>query len=344
MNHRAAEIPAQFYALVDEIPRIGFKHHASSLISLVANNDPFVEKSIKDVPLPRGAKAKSALIISAGPSVRRKESIPRIHRVNYQGTIVATDGSYIACLKAGLIPDYVVTLDPHPMRMVRWFGDPDFENNAESDDYFARQDLDMEFRNNNIIHNRENIKLVDRYAPLTKLIVATSISESLRRRLSEAKFDMYWWNPLVDNPRQADSLTRRMYEMNRLPCMNTGGTVGSASWVFVATRLKMPMVGLVGMDFGYYEDTPLEKTQTYYELVHRLGSEERLENYFISTVFPLTGEKFYSDPTYFWYRQNFIELLNNAPSTKTFNCTEGGTLTEGPFKLAFLEDFLAQVR
>ena len=68
------------------------------------------------------------------------------------------------CLKSGIIPDYVLTLDPHPKRVVRWFGDYNFENNQLNDDYFARQDLDVDFRNNSIEQNLNNIELVNKHA------------------------------------------------------------------------------------------------------------------------------------------------------------------------------------
>ncbi len=36
----------------------------------------------------------------------------------------------------------------------------------------------------------------------------------------------------MDDPTQTGSLTRRLYEMNKLPCMNTGGNVGTTAWIF----------------------------------------------------------------------------------------------------------------
>lgn len=87
----------------------------------------------------------------------------------------------------------------------------------------------MDFRANSIRHNNENIELIDRHAALSKLVICTSSSQTVVERAEQAGFDAYWWNPLVDDPRSPDSVTRQLHGINRLPCMNTGGTVGTAA-------------------------------------------------------------------------------------------------------------------
>lgn len=328
-----------FEDIVNQIAQIGLNVHGGRIMEHATLNLPDKKKTIKQLAFLEGPKAQSGIVISAGPSVRRKKSIQKIVRAGYQGTVIVTDGSYIACLKAGLIPDFVVTLDPHPTRMVRWFGDHEFEKHTADDDYYTRQDLDIEFRKNSLKQNKEHINLVNKYGHLSKAIVGSTAPHNLVRRLKEARFDMYWWNPLVDDPTQPDSLTRKLYNINKLPCMNTGGTVGTAAWVFANSILKLPLVGLVGMDFGYYADTPIEKTQTYYELIAHFGGKENLRDCFIEYEFPLTKERFYTDPTYFWYRRNFLELFRKS-TTKTFNCTEGGTLVGEDLPSLTLESFL----
>ena len=147
---------------------------------------------------------------------------------------------------------------------------------------------------------------------------------------------------MVDDVKNSESLTRKLYQINKLPCLNTGGTVGTAAWVFASVILKLPCVALVGMDFGYSKkETPLTKTQTYYELVAHLGTSSGIEDYFIEYEFPLTKEKFYTDPTYFWYRKNFLELHEKA-SIQTINCTEGGTLIDPRIPCLRLEQFLKE--
>ncbi len=329
----------KFENIVAQIPTIGLKVHGERILEHALLNLEDLSKTIKDLPALDPVKSRSAIIISAGPSTNRRNSIRRIKESKYRGTTIVTDGSYVACLKAGLIPDFMLTLDPHPTRMVRWVGDHEFEKHIANDDYFTRQDLNIEFRKNSAQQNEEHIALVNQFGHLTKAIVASTAPRNLVRRLKEAQFDIYWWNPLVDDPTKPDSLTRKMHAVNKLPCLNTGGTVGTAAWVFGNSVLKTPRIGLVGMDFGYHRDNPIEKTQTYYELIEHLGGREELEQCFIEYEFPLTKEKFYTDPTYFWYRKNFLELFTQA-TTKAYNCTEGGTLIHDRIPCITLDDFI----
>jgi hypothetical protein len=312
-----------FEQVVQDVPKIGRENHSQTLLHHAQENLKYFKKSINDLKALPEIEKESAIVISAGPSVHKFNSINRI-RDNYKGKIISIDGAYVNCLKRGVIPDYVLSLDPHLKRIVRWFGDPNFEENMAGDDYFDRQDLDVEFRKNSINQNLANIKLVNEHAHKTKLILCSSAPPQVVDRAIEAGFDIYWWNPLVDNPSEPQSLTRKLYAVNKLPCMNTGGTVGTAAWVFASSILKIKSIGMVGMDLGYHMDTPYNMTQTYYELIQHVGLEN-LEKCFIRFTFPLTQVEYYTDPTYFWYRKNFLELLSKSNS-ENLNCTEGGTL------------------
>jgi len=332
-------IIAKFESIVNQITDIGRDLHSKNILDHARWNLPYVEKSIRDLPELPFEKRASAIVISAGPSVHKRNSIQRIKQSAYKGTIIVVDGAYIASLKQGLIPDFVLTLDPHPTRIVRWFGDSNFEENNKHDDYFQRQDLDLEFRKNTIQQNQYHIQLVNQYGFQTKAIVASTAPQNVVRRIYEAQFDRYWWNPLVDDPNSEKSLTRQLYDLNKLPCMNTGGTVGTAAWVFAHSILTIPKIAVLGMDFGYYADTPFKKTQTYYELVKHIGQEEDVQECFMEMEFPLTKEKFFIDPTYFWYRRNFLQLLAKSRA-KIFNCTEGGTLFGDQIECISLSEFL----
>jgi hypothetical protein len=340
-NSQGSIAVGPFHETVAKISRIGFTHYQHTLLDNVSANKTEVAKSLRDFKPSKNAE--SAIVISAGPSLHRQKSIQQIKTSGYSGHVVAVDGALVACLREGLVPDYVLTLDPHPTRIVSWFGDPNLEKNTEGDDYFIRQDLDVNFQINRRITNQEHIELVNRYGSKIKALVATTAPANVVKRLKEAHFDLYWWNPLVDNPLDPESLTRQMYRLISVPCMNTGGTVGNAAWVFAATRLPCKTIALTGMDFGYFQDTPYTKTQTYHELVQLNGGVKDLEQYFEQYRFPLTGEQFYTDPTYYWYRRNFLDLHKAAgKAITTVNCTEGGTLFIDGIPCLFLKDFLAR--
>lgn len=312
-----------FDELVASLPERGRAWHGETILANSTANLPHIVNSIRAVP----ERTERCLIISAGPSLYRAGMLDRIPR-GFDGTLVATDGAYIQCLRAGIVPDYVVTLDPHPTRMVRWFGDPELEKNMNGDDYFQRQDLDVAFRENQAATNAENITLVDRHrAPL---VIASTVAENVARRTDLHM--RYWFCPLVDDPVNPEGLTHRMMQATDLPAMNTGGTVGTAAWVFAHSILRSADIAVIGMDFGYYWDTPLEQTQSW----HMLGGNPE---YYPSHVNP-DGRRFFTDPTYYWYRQNFMELLTNNGATLT-NCSGAGLLAGPGVMWRRLEEWLA---
>lgn len=329
-----------FKGIMDEITSIGLDWHSETLVENSKWNKQFITQSIKDIALPQQEKAQSAIVISAGPSLYKNNILARIKASGYKGSIIAIDGSYVRCLKAGLVPDYVLTLDPHPTRIVRWFGDPDFECNLKGDDYFSRQDLDIAFRNNSNEENRRNIELVELHGKNQKLIICSSAPKNVVERTRAVGFDAYWWVPLVDNPGKPESLTRAMVKETKLPAMNTGGTVGTAAWVFALTALKIPKIAVVGMDLGYYKaDTSYQLTQTYAPLRDKVG-EDNLKDFFPEFTYPDTEEVFYTDPTYYWYRRNILDLIAASKST-LYNCTGGGTLVGDGVVCVGIDEFCA---
>lgn len=333
------QVSTEFEEIVGQLGEVNYRKYEEKLLINAKNNLPYQRQSLKKISPLSNLKKKSAIIISGGPSLHRKQSIKQILESNYEGCIIAVDASYAACLREGLIPDFVLSLDPHPTRMVRWFGDPNLEENSKNDDYFKRQDLDVEFRKRTEKNNQFNIELINKYGHLTKGIIASSIPPNVLNRLLEAKIDLYWWNPLVDDPYSEKSLTRRLYDINQLPALNTGGNVGTSAWVFAVDTLNIPKIALVGMDLGYYADTPYQMTQAYPQLVEFNGSVDNIEKYFIDYTFPLTQEKFYTDVTYYWYRRNFLQLYKRSRNL-TINCTEGGVLFDDNLPCATLKEFL----
>jgi hypothetical protein len=151
--------------------------------------------------------------------------------------------------------------------------------------------------------------------------------------------ECYWWNPMYDDYERPDSISRRLWEKNRLPCLNGGGNVGTAAWVLTHAVLGKRRIGLVGIDLGYAPGTPYEKTQYYPELVAMLG--DRHAEAFIHTLNPATGEIWFADPAYHWFRGVFLEMIAEADA-ETVNCTEGGLLFGPGLRHASLETFLGK--
>jgi hypothetical protein len=298
-----------------------------------------IARSILDLGEMQLGDGDTAIVVGAGPSLQRRRSLERLRASGFAGTIVAADGALGACLRVGLVPHVVVSVDPHPERIVRWFGDPALTE-APADDYFRRQEMDPVQREDELRANRALVELVDAYGPKIKVAVATSAAPAVVERCEQARMELYWWNPMYDDYDKPGSLSRRLWEDNGLPCLNGGGNVGTAAWVLTHAVLGKVRIGLVGMDFGYAPGTAYEKTQYYPELVQLLGN--RVTEAYTHVPNPYTGETWFCDPAYLWFRDVFLATVRQA-GCDTLNCTEGGILFGDGIEFVPLDEFLARM-
>ena len=316
-----------------------FERIAAAGLANAELNQPSIRRSVLELGRERLGEGDAALVVAAGPSLRRRGSLERLRASGFRGTIVAADGALGACLRAGVVPHVVVSVDPHRGRIVRWFGDPALTA-APADDYFRRQEMDAAHSRDEMGANRALVELVNRHGPAIRAAVATSAAPEVTARCAQAGMALYWWNPMYDDYDAADSLSRRLHRMNGLPCINGGGNVGTAAWVLAHAVLGKRRVGIVGMDLSYTPDTPYEKTQYYPELVELFG--DGFKDAFIHMENPALGETWFTDPAYYWYREVFLQMAGDA-GCETYNCTEGGLLFGPGIHTVPLEDFVQTV-
>lgn len=300
-------------------------------------NRPFIRRTIMDLERElAGRRPASSVVVGAGPSLHRKNPAAALREAGYAGAVVACDSALGYCLRNGLVPEFMVSVDSHPHRMIRWLGDPQLASRP-ADDYFTRQDLDP-IHQDEVKANDNLLELVNRHGPSINAILATSVDVQVTRRCLEAGMALYWWNPLYDDYEAPGSYSRQVYELTGAPCMVTGGNVGASAYVFANAVLHAPTVALVGFDLGYAPGTPLRNTQYYYELIELLG--DRAADALITIPHPTTGEPWLTDPTYYWYRQCLLEIIAAAPC-ETLNCTEGGILFGDRVSVVSLGEFLS---
>lgn len=312
----------------------GFRNASINQARIAASSSVL---ELRKTPLAQG---DTAIVMAAGPSLHRRRVAEQIKASGFRGVIVATESALGYCLRNDLVPDLIVTLDPHPTRIVRWLGDPRLsEARLNSDDYFRRQDLEPRLADDQLAANRELLQVVNQFGPRVRAAICTSAAPEVVDRIYDAGMTPYWWNPFYDDYDAPDSLTRKIHRMNGLPCLNAGGNVGSAAWVLAAAVLEKKQIGIVGMDFGYYNDLPYEKTQYYREIVDLVGPD-RLDEVYVRVHNPHVNADFYTDPTYLWYRDSFLEMVREADS-RTVNCTEGGILFGEGLEVMPLAEFLA---
>lgn len=325
--------------LVEHIADATFRKTTENALQNALQNAPHIRHTVLELePSSSELRPEAALVISAGPSLHIRNPAEKILASSFDGPIIAMDGSLGYCLRNGLVPDFVVCVDGHETRIVRWFGDPEMEQRAV-DDHWQRQEMEPSQLPDGSQNNAELISLVNRYGPQIKMAIASSVHPSVTARVLQAGMSLYWWNPLYDDYNAPGSYSRQVHELNGAPCLVTGGNVGTSAWVFANAILKAKHVGLVGMDMGYEPGRPVEQTQYAVELFNLLG--DRMNDAFIDVYNPYQKETWYCDPTYYWFRQSFLELAQQAPSP-TYNCTEGGTLFGPGIEYIPLEQFLSK--
>lgn len=326
--------------LVAEMNGLTLARHGDLALENMARNRDFMDRGQSLAAL-RGeqiGEGNSAIVIAAGPSVHRHDPLSEIKQSGYSGAIVATESAMAYCLRNGVVPDLVVTLDPHATRIVRWFGDPSLtQAKLGKDDYFARQDMDPAFADELRV-NDELLALLAEHGHKIRIALSTSASAAVVDRVLESGMRIYWWNPMLDDPDEPDSVTARIQQENKMPSMNAGGNVGTACWMMAGAALGKRHVALSGMDFSYYGDTPYFNTQYYHEAVALVG-EENLDSLYMRIHNPYLDAEFYTDPAYMWYRECFLEIAAD-PEWHTYNCTEGGILFGDGIDFIPLSDFL----
>lgn len=291
--------------------------------------------ALRDQPIGEGG---SAVIVASGPSIKIQDPAKALRLSGYTGAVICAESAIRYLLTNDIIPDLVVTVDPHPTRIVRWLGDPDLTHEKlERDDYFRRQEMDDAFANELEINERL-LDLLSEHGPRIKIALSTSSGEALVKRVLDIGMDIYWWNPMLDDPDREDSRTREMAELNGLPCVNAGGNVGAAAFMMADAVLEKEEVALVGMDLSYYDDTPYEKTQ-YYDAMLKMADKKDLDQFFIRIHNPYLGKWFYTDPAYYWYSRVFLEIAAEA-DCKIYNCTEGGILFGDHIEFIPFQQFL----
>ena len=102
--------------------------------------------------------------------------------------------------------------------------------------------------------------------------------------------------------------------------------------------LNKKHVALTGMDLSYYDGTPYKMTQ-YYDAMLKLVDKKELSSFFTRIYNPHTQSWFFTDPAYLWYRDLFLEIVEEADCT-TYNCTQGGILFGENIEFIPLRQFL----
>ncbi|NVM57797.1 MAG: DUF115 domain-containing protein [Desulfobacterales bacterium] len=280
-----------------------------------AENLPLIRegKTLREL-IPEGEPQGRAIVIGRGPSVFRNKHLELLKRSDYEGVTISTDGMLIECLKEGIVPDYVVSVDGSPV-CEKWYNDP----------------------------------LVKEHGQKITSVLCTQVSPKVTKLVIDAGFrGPYWFVPTSDRVTDKDSITKLQLLMTcseRNPdgqiSMDCGGNVGVASWTFVWNILKRKEICLIGFDFGYPEDIPLEESYYWSKTESHIGSLHA-KTFYEKIFHPYFKTFSWIDPAFKSYRQGFFDMLMAVPDwVKTVNCTESGTLFCDPYlKCMYFREWL----
>ena len=253
-----------------------FDRIAAASLAHAQANAPQATRSVADLP-----SFARVVVVANGPSLAGNLDALRLASM----PVVCADGAMARLLMVGVVPDLVVTCDPHP-RIAHWFGaDDDDGHFARTGERALRGDLSG-----------------------IPLAIATASHPRTVAQATAAGMALYWWHAMLDDPTRP-GLTRGLYDLAPLPCINGGGNVGTAAWVLAHTILGAKDIALVGFDFGYPPGFPEERTQY---------APER-------PSFVTYPNGWYADATFAWFRDVFMAMVKDAPC-RTVNCSFGGTL------------------
>jgi hypothetical protein len=278
-----------------------------------AENLPFIRmgKTVREL-VPEGEPNGRAVVIGRGPSLYRRKHLKVLRESSFEGVIIATDSVLIDCLKEGVTPHYVTTVDGSPI-VKQWFDNP----------------------------------LVDKHGDRIKAVVGSQVHNTVVKRIMEAGMPIYWFQPSYDNIKSPSSLTRMLMYMtcsdknpDGLPAIEALGNVGALSFVFAWTILKRKNICLIGFDYGYPADMPLKETY-YFKKILGMTSEFDAPTYYERIYHPYFKTESVIDPAFKTYRENLFELLYALPDwVRLVNCTEGGTLFHPRIECMYFKQWL----
>ena len=173
----------------------------------------------------------SAIVIGAGPSVKKKKHLELLASSNYEGAIICTDRMLEPVLKAGITPDkfpkfYVATIDPLEL-LKKFYEDP----------------------------------IIAKFGNKINGIFSSVVHPNIVANARKAGIKIHWIHSLFDYNEGKKSfnqisglMVRAKNHKDGLPAIQTGGNVGTACWFIAWKILKCNVIGLIGMNHGWDDD------------------------------------------------------------------------------------------
>lgn len=285
-----------------------------------AENLPYIRngETIEKLVPPEPDKPQGpAIVIGAGPTVHEFKQLDLLAQSDFEGVTIATDSMLIPCLEKGIIPDYVVTVDGA-----------------------------------DIIAKFYDHELVRKHGEKLKVLLISTVHPKVRELLTEAKAQIYWYHGLFDDWRSPESFTRLINVITKskknpkgLASVSCLGNSGASAWVIGHSLLRRDRIALLGIDMGYPEGYPIERTYYFSTYLKAAGGDvaKALAFGYTRVYNPFTKSVIIQDPVFRHYTEGWIEAAKYTPRwVITINCSPKSALFsyDGTINTMRFEDFL----
>lgn len=261
----------------------------------------------------------SSLVIGRGPSIKKNNHLEVIAQSNFKGAIICADGNLSNILKAGITPDkfnlFVVTIDA--------------------------QENQKKFYENEI---------VKKFGKKIKCIFSTTAHPNAYLAAKNSGLEVYWIHTLFDFEEGKKSfnqiqgiMSKSQNKMKKIPAIQTGANVGTSSWVIAWSILKCNHVGLIGLDFGYDDNTSWDEIRYHgYPIPTNIDKNtEIFKRAYATTYNPDFDCNCKQDPLFQYYCNALKDFIQKTQhKIKTINATEGGALFGDGIYCTSLKNFL----
>lgn len=269
-------------------------------------NNIWNDHSVRELSLNNTtANGMPSIVIGRGPSLFEKNHLKILSESRFDGNIICTDGVLIKALESGVTPEkfknfYVVTIDA--------------------------QDHIKEFYNNDI---------VSRYGNKINCIFSSTISPETYNVAKNNKMKIFWLHALFDYNKtktsfnyMANIMTKTYNHEKGLPAIQTGGNVGTSSWMIAWSILKSPTIVLLGIDHGYPDTMSWDEIDKYHKIPSDVDKTSKSFKNAYPTIYNPDFDCYCKqDPIFQYYSKALIEFIPRAPSwVNTINATGGGSI------------------
>lgn len=263
----------------------------------IKQNTTVIDDSMDVINL-KEIKDTHVLIIGNGQSYKdHLDDIKQFH-----GVVMCCEINLIPLLKAGIIPDYIMSLD--------------------GDDLLCKHLEDP---------------IVEEYADQITAVFSTTVHPGIIERWPGK---IAFITPWLDDVDELKSVTKVMQMFTKKTIMRTGGNVGSFMW-FVAAFLEPKSIAMIGLDFSYVlEHTPyLHNTQAWEWLKYH-SKEEILKHYCRKTT--PAGVEVITETAFDTMAGGLISWIRSKPEIRTIQLSECSIVTGDGIELMSFEKYLEE--